>query len=80
MAQFDPDNLRIARPSEVLGNIKVPFCKMCICSPFIEVFKRRNTETKQSLWTVTSYTDDPVNQSKLEADACSRHKARENAS
>ena len=38
MAQFDPDNLRIARPSEVLGNIKVLFCKMCFSSPFVEVF------------------------------------------
>ena len=42
--------------------------------------ERRNTYTKQSLWTVTNYPDDPVNQSKLEANACSRHKARENMS
>ena len=40
MAQFDPDNLRIARPSEVLGNIKVTVCIHCL-GRFL--MKRRNT-------------------------------------
>lgn len=42
--------------------------------------KRRNTETKQSLWKVTNYPDDPVNQSELEANACRRREVRENVS
>ena len=33
---------------------------------------------KLSLWPITKDTDNPVNQSKHEANTCSRHEAREN--
>ena len=35
-------------------------------------------KTKKSLWPITKDTDNPINQSKLEADTCSRQKARVN--
>jgi len=79
IAQFDQDNRRIARPSEVLGNIKVWSCKSVFIH-YLERFStgRRNTETEQPLWPVTNYADNPVYQSKLEANTCSRREGREN--
>ena len=38
----------------------------------------RKAKPTLSLWPITKDTHNPVNQSKLEANACSRHKAREN--
>ena len=38
----------------------------------------RKAKPTLSLWPITKETHNPVNQSKLEANACSQHKAREN--
>ena len=48
LAQFDSDNLRIARPSEVLGNIKVLFCNICVYSIIRAVFNGKTSNFDQS--------------------------------
>ena len=40
--------------------------------------KTKTKDTNKPLWPITKDTDNPVNQSKLEANTCSRYEAREN--
>ena len=59
-----------------ISNFKVGILNIIILEQFSN--EHRKTKTKVITWPITKDTDNPANQSKLEVNTCSRHKAREN--